>query len=213
MYEKSKFLAEFPLSYYKNIYYESGCDEAGRGCLAGPVFAAAVILDPERPILGLKDSKLLKIKEREMLRSIIEGQALAWAVVQIDPATIDQINILQASLRAMKEAVQKLSAEPVLVLVDGSIQIPDLGIPQLAVVKGDQKFQTIAAASILAKTHRDEFMLEIHREFPQYGWDQNKGYPTIKHREAIVEHGLCRYHRKSFSFHIHKELYKNEITS
>ncbi len=199
-------MAKNPVSYYKNIYYESGCDEAGRGCLAGPVVAAAVILDPERPIYGLNDSKLLKSKEREALRHTIEENALAWAVVSIDSTVIDQINILQASLQAMKEAVLRLAIPPVLVLVDGPIRIPELSFEQIPVIKGDQKYQSIAAASILAKTHRDEFMCRIHHEFPYYDWKQNKGYPTRKHRIAIAEHGLCAYHRRSYSFQKPKDL-------
>ncbi|MGB3084398.1 MAG: ribonuclease HII [Saprospiraceae bacterium] len=185
-------------TYYKNILYEAGCDEAGRGPLAGPVFAAAVILDPNQEILGLNDSKKLNEKERNILRTEIESKALCWSVCKLEPIEIDQINILQASLKAMRICLLDLKIRPTSIIIDGNKKIPHLEIEQYCIVKGDAKFQSIAAASILAKTHRDQYMLEIHQEFPLYGWNQNKGYPTLKHRMAIQQFGICKYHRKSF---------------
>lgn len=185
-------------TYYKNSLYEAGCDEAGRGPLAGPVYAAAVILDPYKPIKGLNDSKLLTEAARKTLRIEIELKALAWAVTSLNEREIDKYNILQASLKAMRACILKLSVQPVVVLVDGNKKIPYLDIEQYCMVKGDSRFQSIAAASILAKTYRDEYMLKIHKKFTHYGWDENKGYPTLKHRQAIHEHGLCKYHRKTF---------------
>lgn len=185
-------------TYYKKNLYEAGCDEAGRGPLAGPVFAAAVILDPAKPIEGLNDSKLLHETERNQLRLEIEQHALAWAVASVDVMEIDRINILQASLIAMRNALLQLNPPPVLVLVDGNQKLPYLDFIQYCMIKGDQRFQSIAAASILAKTHRDEFMLRIHEEFPHYGWNENKGYSTARHRQAIKTYGLCIHHRKSF---------------
>ncbi|MBK7233322.1 MAG: ribonuclease HII [Saprospiraceae bacterium] len=185
-------------SYYKKNQYEAGCDEAGRGCLAGPVIAAAVILDPSKPIRNLQDSKKLSENQRLKLRDEIFEKALAWSIQAQSPSEIDKYNILQASLRAMALCVQKLTMVPALILVDGNKQIPIAHIPQLAIVKGDGKYQCIAAASILAKTHRDELMLELHQEFEGYGWRENKGYPTIFHREAIKTLGLSPHHRRSF---------------
>lgn len=187
-------------TYYKNSLYEAGCDEAGRGCLAGPVFGAAVMLDPDRPILGLNDSKKLSAHSRLVLKEEIEDKALSWAVVQLDADVIDQINILRASLKAMSFAVLKLDKTPRSVLVDGTFKLPDLPHPQFCFVKGDGRFQSIAAASILAKTYRDLYMEQIHFEFPVYLWNRNKGYPTDAHRKAIEKYGLSVYHRKSFSF-------------
>ncbi|MBK8954348.1 MAG: ribonuclease HII [Saprospiraceae bacterium] len=188
------------LTYYKNILYEAGCDEAGRGCLAGPVYAAAVMLDPEHPIDGLNDSKKLSKTARQKLRKEIEEKAACWAVVAMDAGEIDRINILKASLSAMAQAVLRLSQTPVFVLVDGHMNIPGLPLEQQCFVKGDARFQSIAAASILAKTHRDAYMESIHHLFPVYGWNQNKGYPTELHRKAIVQFGLSDFHRKSFTF-------------
>ena len=178
---------------------EAGLDEAGRGCLAGPVFAAAVILPPDffHPLLN--DSKQMTERARNILREIIEREALAWSVAQIDPRRIDQINILNASIEGMNTAVKGLSITPEHLLVDGNRFHTDLAIPYTCVVKGDATYANIAAASVLAKTHRDEYMLNAHAEYPQYGWSQNKGYPTIAHRKAILEYGLTPLHRRSFN--------------
>lgn len=166
--------------------------------MAGPVYAAAVILDPSKPIKGLQDSKKLPEKTRLELRLEIEEKALAWAVQAVDPREIDRINILQASLKAMKLCLDQLFIRPVSVLVDGNKKIPYLDIPQFCIVKGDATFQSIAAASILAKTYRDACMLELHEAFPQYEWNRNKGYPTARHQEAIIQFGYCVHHRRSF---------------
>jgi ribonuclease HII len=185
-------------SYYKFNSYEAGCDEAGRGCLAGPVVAAAVILNPEKPIHGLQDSKKLTESQRLNLRREIIEKALAWSVREQSPREIDRLNILRASLRAMALCIMDLSPQPQLVLVDGNKKIPMEHIPQVPIVKGDGLYQSIAAASILAKTHRDELMEQLHRDFPQYGWDQNKGYPTVVHKRAIEKYGFTVHHRRSF---------------
>lgn len=185
-------------SYYNINTCEAGCDEAGRGCLAGPVVAAAVILNPDRPIRRLNDSKQLTEQQREALRPEIEERALAYAVHFIGPAEIDLINILQASLRAMMLSVGQLTCKPELILVDGNKTIPFLEIPQVPIIKGDTLYQSIAAASILAKTYRDEFMTAIHQEFPWYNWKKNKGYPTAEHRSAILTHGFSPHHRMTF---------------
>jgi ribonuclease HII len=177
---------------------EAGCDEAGRGCLAGPVFAAAVIL-PEgffHPVLN--DSKQLTLKQRDLLRPVIEKSAVAWAVARVEAGEIDEINILNASFRAMHLAISELKIKPDFLLIDGPRFNPYTGIPHGCEVRGDGRFMSIAAASVLAKTHRDEFMLSIHGEFPDYHWNNNKGYPTLKHREVIRVMGACRYHRMSF---------------
>lgn len=178
---------------------EAGIDEAGRGCYAGPVFAAAVILPKnfEHPLLN--DSKQLKAQERNLLRTVIETESLAFAVAHIDETTIDRINILQATYRAMHQAIAQLSVPPQLLLIDGNRFKPYPNLPHRCFVKGDGRFASIAAASILAKTHRDEWMEKLHHEYPQYGWDKNKGYGTAVHRAAIERHGLCVYHRKSFN--------------
>ena len=177
---------------------EAGCDEAGRGCLAGPVVAAAVILPQHNPIPELNDSKKLHEKQRDALRPKIEAHALAWAVAFISPEEIDEINILQASFKAMHDAVKQLRVKPEHLLIDGNRfkAFPD--IPHTCIVKGDGKMASIAAASILAKTYRDAYMEKLHNDFPQYQWQQNKGYPTAVHRKAIAEIGLCIHHRKSF---------------
>ena len=177
---------------------EAGCDEAGRGCLAGPVVAAAVILPPDFSNDLLNDSKQLTAKQRASLRTIIEAEAAAWAVAFISPEEIDRINILQASIMAMHKAVEKLAIKPQYLLVDGNRFKPYPGIPHQCIVKGDAKMMSIAAASILAKTHRDEYMETIAKEFPAYGWDRNKGYPTRDHRAAIAAQGTTPYHRMSF---------------
>lgn len=177
---------------------EAGCDEAGRGCLAGPVFAAAVILPDGYTNDLLNDSKKLSEHTRDALRPVIERDALAWAVGIVDNDEIDHINILQASFLAMHRAVDGLSVRPDFLLIDGNRFRPYDGISHQCIVKGDGKMMSIAAASILAKTHRDEFMKRIHEEFPQYGWNVNKGYPTKAHREAIARFGATPYHRHTF---------------
>ncbi|MCC5918886.1 MAG: ribonuclease HII [Cryomorphaceae bacterium] len=178
---------------------EAGCDEAGRGCLAGPVVAAAVILPPDFHHPLLDDSKKLSEKNREMLRPIIESEAIAWEVALCTPAEVDRLNILWASVEAMHRAVRGLVVRPDVLLIDGNRFKPYDDIPHHCMVKGDGRFLAIAAASILAKTHRDEMMRSLHDEFPQYGWLKNKGYPTKKHRSAIYEIGACKHHRKSFT--------------
>lgn len=177
---------------------EAGCDEAGRGCLAGPVFAAAVILPDGYTNELLNDSKQLSEKKRDTLRPIIERDALAWAVGIVTAEEIDKINILNASFLAMHRAIDGLKIKPEHLLIDGNRFKPYKDIPHTCIVKGDGKMMSIAAASILAKTHRDEFMKKIHAEFPQYAWNVNKGYPTKTHRAAIAEHGVSPYHRVSF---------------
>ena len=174
-----------------------GVDEAGRGPLAGPVSAAAVILDPMRPIEGLADSKKLSEKQRDRLAPLIRARALAWAVAYAEVEEIDRLNILQATLLAMKRAVEALSIRPQQVLVDG-LYCPQTGIPSQAIVKGDSKVAAISAASILAKTARDELMLQLHGRYPQYGFDAHKGYPTAAHLAALREHGVSAVHRKTF---------------
>lgn len=178
---------------------EAGCDEAGRGCLAGPVFAAAVILPPDFSCELLNDSKQLKEKTRYSLRTIIEEQALAWAVGVVSHSEIDEINILNASFLAMHRAVSDLAIAPEHLLIDGNRFKKYEDIPHTCIVKGDGKFLAIAAASVLAKTYRDDFMMKLNEEYPQYGWNQNKGYPTMKHRLAIKEHGITPYHRLTFN--------------
>jgi len=186
------------LSYFKENQIEAGCDEAGRGCLAGPVFAAAVILPPDFENELLDDSKKLAEKQRYELRPIIEKEALAWAVEMVSNTEIDEINILNASFLAMNKAIQKLKITPGHLLIDGNRFRPQTNIPFTCMIKGDGRFCSIAAASVLAKTYRDDFMNNIHREFPFYNWDQNKGYPTKKHRVAIRKYGVTQYHRLSF---------------
>ena len=178
---------------------EAGLDEAGRGCLAGGVFAAAVILpeDFHHPLLN--DSKQMTERARNILREIIEREAVAWAVVELSPERIDRINILNASIEAMNIAVERLSVRPEHLLVDGNRFHTSLDIPYTCVVKGDATYANIAAASVLAKTHRDECMLRLAEEYPEYGWAKNKGYPTLEHRRAVLEHGLSPYHRRSFN--------------
>ncbi|MDY6293662.1 MAG: ribonuclease HII [Bacteroidales bacterium] len=178
---------------------EAGCDEAGRGCLAGPVTAAAVILPPDFSNELLNDSKQLTEHQRDTLRPIIEREALAWAVAMVSPQEIDTINILRASLTAMHRALDQLTVRPEHILVDGNRFIPYSNIPFTTIIKGDGKMMSIAAASVLAKTHRDEYMRRIALEYPHYGWEKNKGYPTRDHRAAILAHGISPYHRKSFN--------------
>lgn len=202
-------------AYYKEGLIEAGCDEAGRGCLAGPVFAAAVILPSDFRNEMLNDSKQLTEKKRYLLREVIEREALAWAVGIVDNKEIDKINILNASILAMHRALDQLTVRPEYIIVDGNrwkpYQEPTANdnvndndnepkvVPATTIVKGDGKYLSIAAASILAKTYRDDFMLRIHEEFPQYHWDKNKGYPAKVHREAIRQYGTTPYHRMSFN--------------
>ena len=184
--------------FYDHRYVEAGCDEAGRGCLAGPVFAAAVILPREFECYELNDSKKLSEKKREELRRIIEIEALSWGVAKVDPDEIDQINILNASFLAMHRAIAQLNPQPEFLLIDGNRFNPYNDIPYECVIKGDSKYMSIAAASILAKTYRDQHMKEASEMFPQYRWDKNKGYPTKFHREAIQEYGVTPLHRRSY---------------
>lgn len=187
--------------FYQKALPEAGCDEAGRGCFAGPVFAAAVILPKSffHPLLN--DSKQVVEKDRYFLRDLIESQALTWAVAKVDHNEIDQINILNASFKAMHLAIDQLGKKPGLLLIDGNRFSPYPGIPHHCVIEGDSLYSSIAAASILAKTYRDDYMRELHKEYPNYLWDQNKGYGTKAHREAIAAFGLCKYHRRSFNIH------------
>lgn len=187
------------LPYLQENRIEAGCDEAGRGCLAGAVYAAAVILPSDFKNEMLNDSKQLTEKQRYALRSVIEESALAWAVGIVSPEEIDQINILNASFLAMHRAIDQLKIRPEHLLIDGNRFNPYPNISHTTIVKGDGKYLSIAAASILAKTYRDDYMNQLHREYPVYDWDHNKGYPTKKHRAAIAEHGISPYHRKSYN--------------
>lgn len=186
-------------SHYYEDLIEAGCDEAGRGCLAGSVYAAAVILpkDYDNPLLN--DSKKLSVKQRYELRSQIEHNALAWAVGIVTPEEIDRINILKASFLAMHRALDQLTVRPQAIIVDGNRFVPYHDLPYTTIIKGDGKYQAIAAASILAKTYRDDYMEELDSEYPEYNWKHNKGYPTPKHRAAIRAHGITSYHRKSYN--------------
>ena len=177
---------------------EAGCDEAGRGCLAGSVFAAAVIFPPDYRNERLNDSKQLSAKRRYALREEVQRDAVAWAVASVSPREIDRINILNASILAMHRALDQLAVRPEFVIVDGNRFKPYCQLPYETIVKGDGKYLSIAAASILAKTYRDDYMRELHVEMPYYGWDRNAGYPTREHREAILTHGVTPYHRLSF---------------
>ncbi|MFN3666049.1 MAG: ribonuclease HII [Sediminibacterium sp.] len=187
------------LPFYQEKLIEAGCDEAGRGCYAGPVFAAAVILprDFHHPLLN--DSKQVNARQRDLLRTVIEKEAISWAVASVSSDEIDHINILKASYKAMHLAIDQLSKSPELLLIDGNRFIPYKKTPHQCIIKGDGKYSHIAAASILAKTYRDEYMLKLHEIHPEYGWDQNKGYGTATHRKAIEQFGLCVHHRKSFN--------------
>lgn len=185
-------------SFFSRKLIEAGCDEAGRGCLAGPVVAAVVILPKRYRNSILNDSKKLNAEQREMLKEEIKEKALAWNIAMVDNHEIDQINILRATYKAMHLAIEGLEKRPELLLIDGNNFIPFKDIPFKTIVQGDGKFLSIAAASVLAKTYRDEYMLKLHQEFPLYGWDTNKGYPTQEHRDAITEHGTTIYHRKTF---------------
>jgi ribonuclease HII len=186
------------LNYYCENCIEAGCDEAGRGCLAGDVFAAAVILPNDFACEDLNDSKQMTELQRERVKPFILANALAWAVARASAAEIDKINILNASILAMHRAIEQLNIVPEHLIVDGNRFKPFRQIPHKTVVKGDAKYLSIAAASVLAKTFRDEYMIRLHSEYPLYGWDNNKGYPTKMHREAIKQFGVTQYHRKSF---------------
>ena len=185
-------------SNFSNLYYEAGTDEAGRGCLAGPVTAAAIILPKSFKNELINDSKQLSEKNREILKPILEKEAVSYAVTHLEPKIIDEINILNASIKAMQESVLKLNPLPIHIIVDGNRFKPVANIPHTCIIKGDAKYMSIAAASILAKTYRDEYMNKIHEEFPMYNWKQNKGYPTKEHREAIRKYGITKYHRITF---------------
>ena len=183
---------------YQELVPEAGCDEAGRGCLAGPVVAAAVILDPARPIAALNDSKQLSAKKRTQLREEILEKALCHGIGVVDHIEIDQINILNASILAMHRALEQLHIQPAFILVDGNRFKSYQQIPHACMVKGDARFASIAAASILAKTHRDQLMTDLHQIYPQYAWERNQGYPTQVHRKAIAEFGPSPHHRMTF---------------
>ncbi|MDR2805680.1 MAG: ribonuclease HII [Dysgonamonadaceae bacterium] len=187
------------LPYLNKRLLEAGCDEAGRGCLAGPVFAAAVILPPDFICETLNDSKQLTEKQRDALRPLIEKEAVDWAVGIVSHREIDEINIFNASLLAMHRALDELKTRPEHLLIDGNQFKNYQNIPHTTIVKGDGKYMAIAAASVLAKTHRDEYMLRLHEEFPYYHWKENKGYPTLKHRKALADFGISPYHRTSFT--------------
>ena len=184
---------------FQTTLLEAGCDEAGRGCLAGSVFAAAVILPPDFHHPLLNDSKQMTERQRNKLRPIIEQEAIAWAVAEITAERIDEINILKASIEGMNVAVANLKVAPQFLAIDGNRFTSHAGLPFECVVKGDGKYANIAAASVLAKTHRDEYMMRLHAEYPHYGWDSNKGYPTKQHRLAIRQYGLTPYHRLTFN--------------
>lgn len=183
--------------YFQNEVPEAGCDEAGRGCLAGPVFAAAVILPPHFYHPLLNDSKKLSERDRDLLRPVIEKEAISWAVSSLCNQQIDAINILKASFKCMHDAVNKLSVQPALLLIDGNRFTPH-AIPHRCIVGGDGKYAAIAAASVLAKTHRDDYMKELHLHFPEYNWQSNKGYATKDHQQALNRFGPTAYHRNSF---------------
>ena len=187
------------LPYYNETLIEAGCDEAGRGCLAGSVYAAAVILPKDYHNELLNDSKQLTAKKRYLLREHIERDAIAWAVGIVTPKEIDEMNILRASITAMHRAVDQLKVRPEALIIDGNRFYKYQDLPHTTIVKGDGKYLAIAAASILAKTYRDDYMAELHKEFPHYGWDRNAGYPTKEHREGIRQHGTTPYHRMTFN--------------
>jgi ribonuclease HII len=194
------------LSNFSGKFPECGCDEAGRGCLAGPVVAAAVILPVDFSCPVLNDSKQLSEKQRNELRIIIEREAVSWSVGLVSEKEIDEINILNASILAMHRAIGRLNSVPEFIIVDGNKFKPYRNIPHQTLVKGDARFLSIAAASVLAKTHRDEIMQSLHREYPQYRWDKNKAYPTAEHRKAIEETGITPYHRLSYRLLKEQEL-------
>lgn len=187
------------LPFFQDKLIEAGCDEAGRGCYAGPVFAAAVILPRDFGHPELNDSKQLNAAQREELKHFIKANAIAYAVAMVDNNEIDEINILRASFKAMHLALDKLRKRPSFLLIDGNRFTPYKNVKHECIIEGDAKYASIAAASILAKTHRDAYMRQLHKEFPHYKWDKNKGYGTAEHRLAIKEFGICKYHRKSFN--------------
>lgn len=187
------------LPYYNEGLVEAGCDEAGRGCLAGSVYAAAVIFPPDYCNNKLNDSKQLTAKQRYSLREEIERDATAWAIGIVSAQEIDQMNILKASITAMHRAIDKLAVRPDALIIDGNRFYPYHNVPYTTIVKGDGKYLSIAAASILAKTYRDDYMRRLHEEYPYYGWDHNAGYPTKEHRDGIAKHGVSPYHRLSFN--------------
>lgn len=194
------------LPYYRQGAIEAGCDEAGRGCLAGPVFAAAVILPSDYRNARLNDSKQLSETQRYVLREEIERDAVAWAVASVDNVEIDRLNILHASTHAMCNAVKELKVQPDFLLIDGNRFYNETTIDYACFVKGDGRFLSIAAASILAKTYRDDCMRQLHAQYPHYGWDRNKGYPTPEHYAAIEQYGICPLHRKSYKLNRQTEL-------
>jgi ribonuclease HII len=183
---------------YSNTPYEAGTDEAGRGCLAGPVTAAAILLPPDFYHPLLNDSKQVSEKNRKILRPILEAEAIDFKVTHLNHHIIDEINILNASIKAMQQSLIALQPTPTYIIVDGNRFKPVANIPHQTIVKGDAKYLSIAAASILAKTYRDDYMKQLHEEFPMYHWNKNKGYPTLEHRDAIRKYGSCTYHRQSF---------------
>lgn len=187
------------LPYYNEGLVEAGCDEAGRGCLAGSVYVAAVIFPPDYCNNKLNDSKQLTAKQRYSLREEIERDATAWAIGIVSAQEIDQMNILKASITAMHRAIDKLAVRPEALIIDGNRFYPYRNVPYTTIVKGDGKYLSIAAASILAKTYRDDYMRRLHEEYPYYGWDHNAGYPTKEHRDGIAKHGVSPYHRLSFN--------------
>jgi len=191
---------------YSADLIEAGCDEAGRGCLAGPVYAAAVVLPDGYRNRLLDDSKKLTERQRYLLREVIEHDALAWAVASVSNEEIDQMNILRASFHAMCLAINQLKVQPQLLLIDGNRFYNETDNEFVCIVKGDAQFQSIAAASILAKTYRDDYMTEQHRRYPQYGWSRNKGYPTAAHYDAIERYGICELHRKSYKLERQMEI-------
>ncbi len=193
--------------FFQEKLVEAGCDEAGRGCLAGPVFAAAVILPKNFNNEMITDSKLLSAKKRIELRKVIEKHSESWAVAMLGAEVIDEINILQSSIRAMHLAISKLSKKPEFLIIDGNKFLKYENIPYECLIKGDRNYLSIASASILAKTYRDEFMENLHQQFPHYQWNKNKGYPTLAHREAIRKFGITTYHRKTFRLLNDSELF------
>ena len=201
------------LPFFHNKFCEAGLDEAGRGCFAGPVFAAAVILPKDFYHPVLNDSKQMKKEDRQMLRPIIERESISWAVSKVDNEEIDRINILQASFKAMHMSLKKLKTKPQYLLIDGNRFKKHRQYPHRCVIQGDGMYTSIAAASVLAKTYRDEYMERLHKRFKMYAWETNKGYGTPEHRSAIEKHGLCKYHRRSFNIFAAKlsEVHDDEI--
>jgi ribonuclease HII len=200
--------------YYQDQFIEAGCDEAGRGCYAGPVFAAAVVLPRDFYHPELNDSKQVTPQKRVELKFFIKENAIAYAVAMVDNDEIDQINILRASFKAMHLALDKLRKRPAFLLIDGNRFTPYKNLKHQCIIQGDATYASIAAASILAKTHRDSYMRQLHKEFPYYNWKRNKGYGTEEHRNAIEKRGLCKYHRKSFNINSHQiSLFEDDLPS